>query len=204
MYYTIFRVKCHMCDVDLDLFKEMIYMNHMNVIAWLLPILFMIHDFEEIVFVKVWRKRYEHYLDVCTMKKKPFSDFRSTDEFSIGVEIIFVILSLITVLSIIFNEYHVWYGFLFTITAHFITAHFNGVLKFNHYVPGFVTSILFLPLNAYIIYIATSMLEFNIYDIIISCALGAGIGFFIYTFLHSMEKNFANQLIKYSNNKFEK
>lgn len=171
-------------------------MNHMNAIAWLLPILFMIHDFEEIVFVKVWRERYQYCLDACTMKKKPFSDFRSTDEFSIGVEIIFVILSLITFLSIIFNDYHVWYGFLFT-----ITAHFNLVLKFKHYVPGFVTSILFLPLNAYIIYISTVMLGFNLNDIIISCALGAAVGFFIYTFLHSMEKSFANQLINYSNNK---
>lgn len=178
-------------------------MNQMNAIAWLLPILFMIHDFEEIIFVKIWRERYKYCLDACTMKKKPFSDFKSTDEFSIGVEIIFVILSLITLFSIIFNDYHVWYGFLFTITAHFITAHFNLSLKFKHYVPGFVTSILFLPLNAYIIYIATAMLEFNIIDIIISCTLGAAVGFFIYTFLHSMEKKFANQLFNYSNNKIK-
>lgn len=73
----------------------------MNAIAWLRSILFMIHDFEEIVFVKVWRARYQYCLDACTMKK------------------------------------------------------------------------------------------------IISCVLGAGIGFFIYTFFHSMEKNFENQLIKY-------
>ncbi|AAK78701.1 putative membrane protein YqjE [Clostridium acetobutylicum] len=179
-------------------------MNKMNAIAWLLPILFMIHDFEEIIFVKVWRQKYQYCLDASAMKKKPFSHFKSTDEFSIGVEIIFVILSLITLISIIFNDYHVWYGFIFTITAHFITAHFKGVLEFKHYVPGFVTSILFLPLNAYIIYIVTAMLRFNAVDILISCVLGAAVGFFIYTFLHSMEKNFANKLIEYSINKIEK
>lgn len=179
-------------------------MNHMNAIAWLLPIIFMIHDFEEIVFVKVWKEKYQYCLDNCSIKNKPFGNFKRTDEFSIGVEIIFVILSVITFLSIVFNNYYVWYGFLFTITAHFITAHFNLVIKFKHYVPGFITSILFLPLNAYIIYISTVMLGFNFIDIIISCVLGAIAGFFIYTFLHSIEKNFENQLIKYSSDKIRK
>ncbi|WP_236903373.1 HXXEE domain-containing protein [Clostridium saccharobutylicum] len=37
----------------------------------------MIHDFEEIIFIKVWRKRYQHYLDNCTMKKSHMQIFEA-------------------------------------------------------------------------------------------------------------------------------
>lgn len=57
--------------------KELIYMNNINTIVWLLPIIFMIHDFEEIIFIKVWRKRYQHYLDNCTMKKSHMQIFEA-------------------------------------------------------------------------------------------------------------------------------
>lgn len=174
-------------------------MKHITAIAWLLPIIFMTHDFEEIIFIKVWRKRYERYLNACTMKKKPYEDFRSTDEFSIGVEILFVTLSLITLLSVIFNSYYIWYGFLFTVTAHFITAHFKITFEFKHYVPGIITSILFLPLNIYIIYTSTLLLKFNLTQIIVSCAASALLGFILFVVLKSSEKTFNNLLIKYSN-----
>lgn len=180
--------------------KELIYMNTINVIVWLLPIIFMIHDFEEIIFIKVWRKRYQHYLDNCTMKKKPYADFRSPDEFSIGVEILFVILSITSLFSVLLNNYYIWYGLLFTVTAHFITLHFKGCLYFKHYVPGIVTSILFLPINIYIIYIATILLKFTVIEIILSCACGTAFIFVIFGILKKSEKHFENFLINYSNN----
>ncbi|WP_160672249.1 HXXEE domain-containing protein [Clostridium sp. C8-1-8] len=174
-------------------------MNSMNSIAWLLPIIFMLHDFEEIVFIKVWRERYQSSLEACTMKKKPYEDFRSTDEFSIGVEILFFILSIVTLVSIIFNNYYIWYGFLFTVTAHFITAHFKLSLNFKNYVPGLVTAIIFLPINIYIIYISTKLLELNALEIIGSCAFSGVLGFILFITLKNAEKNFERLLIKFSN-----
>ncbi|SMC26352.1 Protein of unknown function with HXXEE motif-containing protein [Clostridium acidisoli DSM 12555] len=174
-------------------------MNNMNAIAWLLPIIFMIHDFEEIIFIKVWRKRYEHYLDNCTMKKKPYADFRSPDEFSIGVEILFVILSIISLFSVFFNNYYVWYGFLFTVIAHFVILHCKICLDFKHYVPGIVTAILFLPITIYIMYTATILLNFTAIEILLSCAGGAVFTFIIFGILKKSEKHFESFLIKYSN-----
>ncbi|MDS0524331.1 HXXEE domain-containing protein [Clostridium sp. SHJSY1] len=174
-------------------------MNEINVIVWLLPILFILHDFEEIIMIKAWRKRYKNYLDTCKMRKKPYQDFQSTAEFSIGVEIIFVIFLIITVFTVIFNNYYVWYGFLFTFTAHFIVAHFNLCYRFKHYVPGVVTSILFLPLTIYLLFKATILLKFNLYQIIVSCIFTGIIGYLIVIFLKSIEKYFEKLLIKFAN-----
>lgn len=51
---------------------------------------------------------------------KSYADFRSPDEFSIGVEILFVILSIISLFSVFLNNYYIGYVLLFTVTAHFI------------------------------------------------------------------------------------
>ncbi|AGX42983.1 HXXEE domain-containing protein [Clostridium saccharobutylicum] len=132
-------------------------------------------------------------------EKKPYADFRSPDEFSIGVEILFVILSITSLFSILLNNYYIWYGLLFTVTAHFITLHFKSCLYFKHYVPGIVTSILFLPINIYIICISTILLKFTVIEIILSCACGAAFIFVIFGILKKSEKYFENFLIKYSN-----
>ena len=174
-------------------------MNNMNTIVWLFPIIFMIHDFEEIIFISAWRKKYKDYIKTCTMKKIPFADFKSTASFSIGVEIIFLILSLSALFSVISNSYYIWYGLFFATTAHFITAHFILTLKFKHYVPGIITAILFLPLSIYILYTATLITGFSLTEILLSCVVGSLFAFAIYVFLHSVEKNLENQLRKFSN-----
>jgi hypothetical protein len=38
-------------------------MNTMNFIVWMLPIIFMIHDFEEILMAEVWGKRYKEKIN---------------------------------------------------------------------------------------------------------------------------------------------
>ncbi|WP_281418912.1 HXXEE domain-containing protein [Clostridium lacusfryxellense] len=171
----------------------------MYAIVWLFPILFMIHDFEEIIFISAWREKYKHYIDTCMMKKVPFADFKSTASFSIGVEIIFLIISFSALFSIIFNNYYIWYGLFFATIAHFILAHFILTLKFKHYVPGIITAILFLPLSIYILYTATLIIGFSLTEILLSFVAGSLIVFAIYVFLHSVEKNFDNQLHKFSN-----
>lgn len=174
-------------------------MNSMNAIVWLFPILFMIHDFEEIILVNAWREKYKCYLDTCTMKKKPFADFESTASFSIGVEIIFLSFSLISLLSIVFNNYYIWYGAFFFVTLHFIAPHLYLTLKFKHYVPGVITGILFLPLSIYILYTATLILRYSLTEIIFSCAACSLLAYSIYVFLHSIEKKLENRLRKFSN-----
>ena len=123
---------------------------NINLIAWLFPTLFMIHDFEEIIFVKAWRQKYQKERELSKMKKKPFDHFKSTATFSIGVEIIFLILSSITFLSVTFNSFYIWYGLFFAITSHFVVAHIRLSFQFGHYTPGVLTSLIFLPISMYL------------------------------------------------------
>ena len=45
-------------------------MENMQFIAWMLPILFILHDFEEMVMVEAWGKRYRSKLK--QLKKASF------------------------------------------------------------------------------------------------------------------------------------
>ena len=168
------------------------------IIAWLFPIIFMIHDFEEIIFVKVWRKRYQQERKNSKMKNKPFDHFKSTASFSIGVEIIFATLSVITLLSVLFNCYYIWYGLYFAIICHFIFAHFRLSIEFKHYTPGFTTSVIFLPISIYLLYKATILLDYNLTEIALSCLVGIILSFIIFYTLTSIESKLEKQLLYYS------
>jgi len=172
---------------------------NMITIAWLFPIIFMIHDFEEIIFVKAWRERYQQERKNSKMKKKPFDHFKSTASFSIGVEIIFLIISLTTLLSVIFHSYYIWYGLFFAITCHFVFAHVRQAFQFKHYTPGVTTSVIFLPISIYLLYEATILLEYNLMEITLSCLVGVFLSFIIFYTLTSIESKLEKKLIDYSN-----
>ncbi|MBV4417834.1 HXXEE domain-containing protein [Clostridium tyrobutyricum] len=179
-------------------------MYNIKTIIWLLPILFMIHDFEEIIMAEAWSKRFKKELkeDTFMMKKKPFglndTGYWSTAAFSIGVEIIFVILSVASILSCTFNSYFIWYGFLFAFTFHLIFAHFYLCIQFKHYVPGVVTSALFLPVCIYIMYISKSLLKYDLSKVLLSCIAGIIFGIIILISMHDGIKNFSKLLKRYS------
>ena len=47
-------------------------MNSMNFIVWMLPVLFMFHDFEEIFMAEAWHNRYQKEIETCWPKNQPF------------------------------------------------------------------------------------------------------------------------------------
>ncbi|WP_294183259.1 HXXEE domain-containing protein [uncultured Clostridium sp.] len=179
-------------------------MYDMKAIVWMLPVLFMIHDFEEIVMAEVWSRRFKKELKENTsiMKKKPFglngTNYWSTSAMSIAVEIEFVILSLVSLLSCIFSSYFIWYGFLFAFTLHFILAHFYLCIEFKHYVPGVITSIVFLPVCIYIMYISQLFLKYSFAKIFFSCTLGIILMIAVLVILHDAIEKFSRLLIGYS------
>jgi len=65
-------------------------MKLFQIIIWLFPIMFMIHDFEEIVMLKAYQKRNEAYIQTLKTKGKyiPFGFEGTTPVFSIAVAIV--------------------------------------------------------------------------------------------------------------------
>lgn len=160
----------------------------------------MIHDFEEIIFIKGWRKKYATALQNSNMKKKPYADFRSTTSFSIAVEVIFILLSLISLLSCIFDHYIFWYGIFFAFTFHFVFGHFTLCIRFGHYVPGVLTSALFLPLCGYILYASARFLETSTANLIFSCLTGTILLCILVIIMHKAEKPFDEWLTAFATN----
>ena len=90
----------------------------LHTIVWLFPVIFMIHDFEEIILGRAWKIRYKKAREESTMKRVPFSDFVSTDSFSVGVVEEFIIFSLVCLVSCYTKNYVVWYALFFGIVFH--------------------------------------------------------------------------------------
>ncbi len=134
---------------------ELIYkMNNIEVIIWLFPILFIFHDFEEIIFMKVWISKNKPYL--CdrfpTLSKKLLSHFDNitTASFAFGVAEEFILISIITVISYMMNWYSLWIGLFIAFTLHLLIHCFQALIV-RKYVPAIVTSVICLPICIYII-----------------------------------------------------
>jgi hypothetical protein len=131
-------------------------MNAMSALAWLFPVIFMVHDFEEIVLVGAWRKRNERRLSEALGKRGPYTAFVSTASFSFAVEIEFVLFAGIALISCLTGNYLVWFAFFAGFTLHLL-VHIGMTARFGGYVPGLATAIPFLPLSVWIFFRAASL-----------------------------------------------
>jgi len=129
-------------------------MNNIQVIIWLFPILFIFHDFEEIIFMQPWISKNREYLSerFPTLSKKllPHFDNITTSSFALGVAEEFILISIITVISYVMNWYSLWAGLFIAFTLHLVVHCFQTLIV-RKYVPAIVTSIICLPICFYII-----------------------------------------------------
>lgn len=131
-----------------------IKMNDIKIVVWLFPILFIFHDFEEIIFMQSWISKYRHYL--CerfpTLSKRllPHFDNITTSSFAFGVAEEFILISIITIVSYVTNWYILWVGFFIVFTLHLV-IHCLQSLIVRKYVPAVITSIICLPICIYIL-----------------------------------------------------
>ncbi|MHB8128522.1 MAG: HXXEE domain-containing protein [Mobilitalea sp.] len=129
-------------------------MIDMKVIVWLFPILFIFHDFEEIIFMKPWVTKNRQYLSkrFPILSKKLLSHFDniSTSAFVLGVAEEFVLISIVTVISFTRNWFFLWVGLFIAFALHLI-IHCIQTIIFRRYVPAIITSIICLPICIYFI-----------------------------------------------------
>lgn len=116
--------------------------------VWMLPILFILHDFEEMIFMPLWKKR--HHQKLLTFKKQFFGSVTQGSAFAVGVLEEFIILVFISGFCQITHNSLLYLSFVIAYTAHFI-IHYIMCLQFRGYVPGVVTGTLELPMVLMII-----------------------------------------------------
>ncbi len=143
-----------------------------NVFLWLFPSLFMVHEFEEIIFVGAWRKRNLAYLSTRNPRLTPYWAFVSTASFSSAVAEEWLLLLVITAAALSFKNYFLWYGMLFAFTLHLVILHLILGNLFRRYVPGVFTAALFLLPSIYMLFYSARDLHYGWQAIVLSALTG--------------------------------
>jgi hypothetical protein len=177
-------------------------MNSMSFIVWMFPIIFMFHDFEEILMAEVWGNRYREAINATWPKSQPFglktAHNYHTPSFSIAVEVLFLLFSLISFFSVFFQNYYVWFAVFAGVTIHFVITHMWMCVRFKHYVPGVITSTIFLGPSVWLLFTAEKILHYDLIAVMLVCLIGIAILAILKPVLHNLMSPMSRALSKYS------
>lgn len=139
-------------------------------ILWFMPIVFMLHDFEEIIFVRWWTEKDRHELGKRYPKLiKMYGNF-STASFALAVDEEFIIIILVTLTAVIFRWYYLWFGITAAFLFHLI-IHVIQWLIYKKYIPCIVTSIPAVVYSAFAISFVYKNACFNMTALVIWCII---------------------------------
>ena len=148
----------------------------MNELIWLAPLLFIVHDMEEIIWGMSWKKKScKKYINIPFT---PFGTLTDTSVFALAVAEELLLFLFASIIGYFFHCYELWLGILFANTFHLVVIHIIITLvTYRSYVPGLITSILtFIP-NCLIIKKAIELLHYSTSHLILWLALGTIITF---------------------------
>lgn len=122
-------------------------MNELELIISLFPLVFMIHEFEEIICFKPWVTKNSSWLTSKYpkfVKQITHIGQLSVPAFSIAVLEEFILVSISTVLALTLQWYSVWIA-VFTAFEFHIILHIVQWMVIRKYIPAIITSLLSLP-----------------------------------------------------------
>ena len=147
-------------------------------IVWLLPIVFIFHDFEEIIFFRSWITKNKETLSkkYPKLSKRFFARFEnlSVQAFSLAVAEEFVLLSAITIWSVVFESYLLWLGIFLGFFVH-LFVHLIQWVVFRKYIPAIYTSVISLIYCSFALNFMLKNNLFNSKEIVIWTFIGFGI-----------------------------
>lgn len=178
-------------------------MGNIVFLVWLLPILFMLHDFEEIVMAEAWENRYKAKIGRIWAKRQPFGlkyvhASYQTAAFSIGVEVEFLFFSLASFFSVFFHHFFLWYAIMIGLLLHFVLLHIAMTIRFRNYVPGVVTAVVFLLPGGWVLYEAQKILRYTVPTILLACATTVVLAAVLFPVLHRAMGPWSERLARYA------
>ena len=122
-------------------------------IMLLLPIVFMLHEYEEVIMFEHWLRSNRNELKQRFPKVERYISHKgyfnfSTSTFAVGTAHEFVLIALITVCAVWLDAYPWWWAALVGHTVHLL-VHLAQYLVYRKYIPVITTTILTLPYCAY-------------------------------------------------------
>ena len=146
-------------------------MNNHLVIVTLLPVVFMMHEFEEIIFFKWWSRKNEQLLRNKYPRISARFDSISTAGFSVAVAEEFILLCAITFGCVFLNGYYLWLAVFMGFSLHLL-IHITQWLVFRRYIPAIVTSFLALLYSVYVFHVIIGQDIFTISEILLWSGIG--------------------------------
>lgn len=143
----------------------------MREIFWVLPILFMFHDFEEIIFLESWvknlnrKKLDKHFAKQMIENSLSHLENTTTANFTIGVFGIYMVLIGCTFIAYIWNLEEFWISLFLVFTMHLL-IHCIQAMIFKGYIPALYTSLICIPICMYILLSIFSKNTFSCTNII--------------------------------------
>ena len=120
----------------------------MHNVFWLFPIVFMLHEMEEIIGFKIWLDK---NIDIVKRYNKISMIYQnySNEGFSVAVLEEYLLCILVTGVSIFLKMYIIWVGAFIAFSGHLL-VHIIQSIVIKRYVPALVSSIILLPISVFL------------------------------------------------------
>lgn len=168
-------------------------MTSFQLLVCLLPVVFMLHDLEEIIFLKSFITQNKDYITKrfprISEKMLPRLERLSTEGFALAVAEEFVQLSVVTFGSVFFGSYYLWLSFFMAFAVHLV-MHLVQWLIVRRYIPIVVTSLLALAYCIYTLVVVVDQNIFQLTEILISTAIGIVVAYFNLVFAHKLGEKY--------------
>jgi hypothetical protein len=124
------------------------------------PVAFMIHDFEELCFLESWiRRNADAIRNKFTARIWIRLEGHSTSALGITIMLMFLFVSVTSILSVVFHLYTLFAAALIVFAFHNL-FHIVQPILLRRYIPALVSSVITLP---YALYVLRTMNEQNLF-----------------------------------------
>ena len=147
----------------------------MSTFALAFPLLFIFHDLEEIIGMRIWLDRNEDMLQRRFPKICGMFHGTTSEGFALAVAEEFVVFTLIALVALwIDNQlvWNIWLGAFVGLTFHYV-VHIGQSIVIRKYIPALATSIICLPISIYILKQCFMLLTVDIWQMIVGIVIVA-------------------------------
>ncbi len=167
----------------------------------LLPIVFMVHDFEEVIMFEQWLAAHREELHkrfpkmAVFVEKQGLFEWR-TATFAVAVAHEFVLLSAVSYISIYTGAYEWWFAGFMAYFLHLL-MHIVQWLVFKRYVPVIITSLASLPYCGYTLWLFCEQQRLSIGEMCLFTLVGVIIALLSFPSAFGLARLFRKYVQKY-------
>ena len=184
-------------------------MRTLEGLVWFALVLFMLHEFEEIIMLKAWAVRNNEKIRQLWPKGKPFglhffdevgyASAPITETASVGIGMEFVLIALLTLFSVLFDYYLIWFAFMVLTPVSSLFLHLRVTFQFKAYSPGIITAVLTTAATIWLLIKVYSMTSYSVLETVIAAvAVNAVLVFLSMKYLHKSSAALSARLQNYA------